>query len=823
MRRSIWALTLLCGLFIAGCRIHDGVLTHRFVQDSVCLGNDLPDYNIMADLEGKEDELQVISGTSDKDTHWMIVRDRYGKVISQINTGKKVRGMASLADPRDNTRWLFYSINDQRRVALNGIRYEWNIPLQRHEKMFESLGREHTDPRVMDREWYALIYPVLLRDINADGRYELVCFAYDGFTADPRGIVVYDFDTGKIKWKFETSTNMASLLVGDYDGNGSSEIIVSTLAQKNSPDIRNQMDDMNCWIAVLDVSGNLLYHQLYTEGYSSLQLVEADTDQDGRKEIYGVTHTWGARNIKNSVSILQWDGKRIKKKKTWALSSSFERSLDGVILNDMDGSGKWRLLLNDNVRGLTVLDADLKPVKHGFKGFVKDILDVDDINKDGHKEVLLRNENGEYVILDDDLQVRARLGNPLPEEKSQAGFLVSTGYNTPGRIAISGGAHTKYYNYERIPLPTLIYSILKNYSGIVALLLLLGCVLMGIRNRARLRKMKSISDALGTGLLEVNRTGKVIYINSYATGLLPMPPGTASRIRLSQSVPELWKKVLGMGHSRRDHFEMEITPPGKLEAIHHRVWVMEIGNIFKKYHISLIPTHQPVADLEDKLAWADSARRLSHHVRRHITNIVLALSELEQQTPQEDPATPNLQIIREEIEKVRVFTHSFQRFSELENYSLKLQDMVPSVEHSLAHIVLPEGVKLIKNWDLKSVAAFIEPIRFEEAITNVVNNAVEAMPSGGTLHITVKEFPAGHSPQGELNVLVEVEDSGKGIPEKYMEEVWKPFFTTNQSGTGIGIPESRKIIQSMGGKMMIQSEEGVGTVVSFWLKGSPHE
>jgi len=51
-----------------------------------------------------------------------------------------------------------------------------------------------------------------------------------------------------------------------------------------------------------------------------------------------------------------------------------------------------------------------------------------------------------------------------------------------------------------------------------------------------------------------------------------------------------------------------------------------------------------------------------------------------------------------------------------------------------------------------------------------------------------------------------------------MEEIWKPFFTTKQSGTGIGLPESRKIIESMGGMITLHSEERVGTTVSIWLR-----
>jgi len=221
--------------------------------------------------------------------------------------------------------------------------------------------------------------------------------------------------------------------------------------------------------------------------------------------------------------------------------------------------------------------------------------------------------------------------------------------------------------------------------------------------------------------------------------------------------------------------------------------------------------------LQDRMQWADTARRLSHHVRRHITNIILSLDSLKGDP---DPSRQEYyQIIRSEIDKVRVFTHSFQRFTELKDYDLKLQDIIPSIEHALARTRLPENISLVKSWDLSSVEAFIEPIRFEEAITNVLNNALEAMPEGGTLHIMIKKMPPNLATEDSRRILIEIEDNGKGIPAKYLEDIWKPFFTTNQSGTGIGIPETKKIIDSMGGSMDIQSEEGMGTTVTFWLKG----
>ncbi|MGC9362184.1 MAG: ATP-binding protein, partial [Candidatus Syntrophosphaera sp.] len=213
--------------------------------------------------------------------------------------------------------------------------------------------------------------------------------------------------------------------------------------------------------------------------------------------------------------------------------------------------------------------------------------------------------------------------------------------------------------------------------------------------------------------------------------------------------------------------------------------------------------------------------RLSHNVRRHITNVLLALKPLEEngQGSNGPEYREYAQIIRKEIEKIRVFTHAFQRFSELKEYDLKMQDVIPSVDHCVNHARIPSNVKLIRNWPDRSIEALSEPLRFEEALSNILNNALEAMPDGGTLQVSVKSFPGHTSPGGRLSVLIEVEDSGRGIPKDQMDEVWQLYYTTKESGTGIGLPEARKIIESMGGNIDIQSEPGMGTVVSLWLKG----
>lgn len=97
----------------------------------------------------------------------------------------------------------------------------------------------------------------------------------------------------------------------------------------------------------------------------------------------------------------------------------------------------------------------------------------------------------------------------------------------------------------------------------------------------------------------------------------------------------------------------------------------------------------------------------------------------------------------------------------------------------------------------------------KQVFMNIVKNAIEAMPSGGTLVIRV-ERDAGH-------VFVRVIDQGEGIPEDKLKRLGEPFFTTKEKGTGLGLMISHKIIEQHEGRILFDSEVGVGTTVTVRL------
>jgi len=110
--------------------------------------------------------------------------------------------------------------------------------------------------------------------------------------------------------------------------------------------------------------------------------------------------------------------------------------------------------------------------------------------------------------------------------------------------------------------------------------------------------------------------------------------------------------------------------------------------------------------------------------------------------------------------------------------------------------------------------------QMEQLFLNLMNNALDAMPSGGTVHLTARTSKDS-TPDGPWWEL-RFQDSGQGIPHDLLGQVFRPMFTTKPEGkgTGLGLSICRDIVRNHGGEIRIESTEGHGTCVIFTLPGA---
>ena len=129
------------------------------------------------------------------------------------------------------------------------------------------------------------------------------------------------------------------------------------------------------------------------------------------------------------------------------------------------------------------------------------------------------------------------------------------------------------------------------------------------------------------------------------------------------------------------------------------------------------------------------------------------------------------------------------------------------ISKTLSVIVIPKNIRQALNLSKDISATLFDPEEMTQVITNVIRNAIEAMPEGGTLSIETAPHQEG--------IEVRVKDTGSGISKENLDKIFEPLFTTKTKGTGLGMAIVKKIIDRHKGTISINSEPGKGTAVTI--------
>jgi two-component system, NtrC family, sensor histidine kinase HydH len=123
------------------------------------------------------------------------------------------------------------------------------------------------------------------------------------------------------------------------------------------------------------------------------------------------------------------------------------------------------------------------------------------------------------------------------------------------------------------------------------------------------------------------------------------------------------------------------------------------------------------------------------------------------------------------------------------------------------------AVKVERELDPGVPTISADEVQLRQAFLGVFENAVEAMPPGGTLKVSTRSV----SDDGRREVHVRIADNGPGIPPEHLARIFEPFYTTKRSGTGLGLAITRKVIEGHRGQVRVTSEPGAGTTFEISL------
>lgn len=173
----------------------------------------------------------------------------------------------------------------------------------------------------------------------------------------------------------------------------------------------------------------------------------------------------------------------------------------------------------------------------------------------------------------------------------------------------------------------------------------------------------------------------------------------------------------------------------------------------------------------------------------------------------------HLHILESEIVKSNTIIRDVLDFARNRALTASLHKMDEMVEKAIERIQFPAGVNLQKSLTLGETEVMVDEDEIRQVLVNLMENACQAMTSGGTLFVGTKAYEVSGIP----GVQIDIGDSGCGIPQEHLSKIFAPFFTTKSRGTGLGLAVVKKIIERHRGTIDVQSRVGEGTTFSIRL------
>ncbi len=211
-------------------------------------------------------------------------------------------------------------------------------------------------------------------------------------------------------------------------------------------------------------------------------------------------------------------------------------------------------------------------------------------------------------------------------------------------------------------------------------------------------------------------------------------------------------------------------------------------------------------------AWADMARRIAHEIKNPLTPIKLAAEHLRRVHQRQDPdfsstVERTVATILTQVEGLREIASSFSHYARLPEKKTQLLSPGELLAETLAPYGSSLGPRVRLEVDIAPSLPLVrvDPALIKRAIVNLIENALQAMPAGGELRVRASTDEARET------ILMEIRDTGMGMDEKTLARVFEPYFSTRDSGTGLGMAIARRTVQEHGGSLEVTSAPGKGT------------
>jgi two-component system, NtrC family, nitrogen regulation sensor histidine kinase NtrY len=327
---------------------------------------------------------------------------------------------------------------------------------------------------------------------------------------------------------------------------------------------------------------------------------------------------------------------------------------------------------------------------------------------------------------------------------------------------------------------------------------------------------RSVFQHLSIGLITYEESGKIQILNT-----------SAKRILNIQQLNEI-TEIEGI-HKELFHAIMDLRTGGsELIKIAHPDGIMQLSVyvielMMRGQKIKLVSLQNIQSELEEKEmeAWQNLVKILTHEIMNSmapITSLANTIkSELESKLEDQSPLTiADMEDMSLAIKTIETrsgglihFVSDFRSLAHIpipKFQTISISNLFDQMELLMKSQIENEGIDFTKNINPKELILFGDPDLIEQVLINLIQNAIQALDI-----TTGKKIELSGYIDDTGKIIIEVKDNGRGISEEALSKIFIPFFSTKQSGSGIGLSLSKQIMRRHKGNIQVHSILGEGT------------
>jgi signal transduction histidine kinase len=313
------------------------------------------------------------------------------------------------------------------------------------------------------------------------------------------------------------------------------------------------------------------------------------------------------------------------------------------------------------------------------------------------------------------------------------------------------------------------------------------------------RDQIALQQQLMSILLIIGGVGLIlVYIVSYIVGL-----------QMTKPINQL---AAGVAEIASGNLEQQV-------AIQSRDEIGRLAGAFNQMAAALKTSLERRVAAERHAARGDAARWVVHEIKNPLFPIRLSIENM-QRAYQGRDTQPTMfdgifvqctDIVIEEVDRLQRLVDEFDQFARMPPPKRELSDLnqiVQNVVNLYAESV--ENIQIKANLDPNLPPLSLDSEQITQALGNLIKNAIEAMLDGGALNVLTQSV-------SERQIQIKIQDTGIGMSPETLAQIFEPYYTTKDTGTGLGMAIVQRIINDHDGEIFVETEEGIGTTVSIEL------